>query len=81
MSATYVEIRESVVNLIGSALDEEQDSLMRAVGMMGEKGLKIPIGVTILPSDDSKVNEIIVSLSFVPEKVQVKTEGFTPING
>lgn len=77
MSAKYEEIREAVLDILASAMDEEQDNLMKAVGMMSEKGLKLTIGTTILPTDDMTTNEIKVNLSFVPEKVQVKTEGLT----
>jgi len=77
MSAPYEEIRNGLITFIGEALDEEQDNLVKAVGMMSEKGLKLTLGATILPTDDLTVNEIQVKLSFVPEKVQVKTEGFT----
>jgi hypothetical protein len=77
MSATYEQIKEEVLGLISSALEEEKDILMMAVNKENEKGQKLSIGVTILPSEDSKVNEILVSLSFVPEKIQIKMDGFT----
>jgi hypothetical protein len=77
MSATFEEIREGVITFISAAMGEEQDSLMKAIDMMNEKGLKLSFNTVILPSDDSTVNEIQVKLTFVPEKIQVKTEGFT----
>lgn len=77
MSAKYEELREGILGVIGTALDEEQDKFMSAIDMMGEKGLKVTLGTTILPTDDPVTNEIKVSMSFVPEKVTVKTEGFT----
>lgn len=77
MAATYEQIKEEVLGLISSALEEEKDILMMAVNKENEKGQKLSIGVTILPSEDSKVNEILVSLSFVPEKIQIKMDGFT----
>lgn len=76
MSASYEEIRAGVLDFIAAAMDEEQDKLMSAIGIMDDK-LKLSIGATILGTEDANTNEIKISYKFTPEKIEVKTEGFT----
>jgi hypothetical protein len=77
MGAKYTQIRETAMALFGEAMDEKSDDLMRTIDMMDEKGKTASLSIKFLPSEDPDICNIKMNFKFVPERVEVKVEGFT----